>query len=139
MALIEINFNPDRKQLRLFGVAGLAATMAVSAILYYFKDLDARYCLAISAVGVFIFVSSLLSAKLTRMIYVTLCVITMPIGVVMNFVVFSLVFFLLITPLGLIFKLCGRDILERRYRPDAESYWAAHKQPSRLKRYFNQF
>ena len=139
MALVEINFNPDKKQLRVFGFAGLVAALAVSAVFYYFKDVEAKYCLVILGVGAVIFMISRLSLKVTKLIYVTMCMMMMPIGLVMNFIVFFLFFFLLMTPLGLLFKLCGRDILERRHQPEAQTYWTAHKQRSRIKSYFNQF
>lgn len=53
----------------------------------------------------------------------------MRLAVVMNFimtrVLLSLVFFLAITPVGLIFRLMGKDLLGKRFDPDAESYWVA--------------
>ncbi len=35
----------------------------------------------------------------------------------------GLFFFLVMTPLGLVFRLFGRDPLQRRYDPSAPSYW----------------
>ena len=49
------------------------------------------------------------------------------IGGVVTTVILSAVFFLLFAPVGLFFRLIGRDHLERRLDRGAESYW--HKRP----------
>ena len=38
-------------------------------------------------------------------------------------IMLSLVFFLVITPIGLFFKITGRDRLHRKIQPDKKSYW----------------
>jgi hypothetical protein len=44
-------------------------------------------------------------------------------GQIMTRVILSLAFFLVITPIGLIMKLFGRDPLYRKFDPEASSYW----------------
>jgi len=48
-------------------------------------------------------------------------------------------YFGLITPLGLVFRLIGRDLLCRRFDPKARSYWVPHQQAKKVERYFQQF
>jgi hypothetical protein len=48
-------------------------------------------------------------------------------------------FFLVLTPLGLIFRLTGRDPLRRRFDAKASSYWISHKAAEKPARYFSQF
>ena len=45
------------------------------------------------------------------------------ISVVMTFVIMVLLFYLVITPLGLLLRLFGKDLLERKIRKDLPSYW----------------
>ena len=42
-------------------------------------------------------------------------------------IMLTLVYFLIITPIGLWFRITGRDRLHREIRPEEESYW--HKRP----------
>ena len=44
-------------------------------------------------------------------------------GYIMTRIVLALVFFLIVTPLGLAMRLCGRDPMNRRLDPDAPTYW----------------
>lgn len=38
-----------------------------------------------------------------------------------------LVFFILLTPIGFVFKMLGQDFLSRRLDPNAPSYWISRK------------
>ena len=139
MSLVKINWHPNRKELRNFGIISLIATAAISLLLGTLKELGFQWCLVILAIGLFIFLASLLSGKLTRMIYLGLTLATAPIGVAVSFLVLAAFYFLLITPLGLLFRLVGRDLLGRKFDSTEKSYWQPHRPPDKLDRYFRQF
>ena len=84
-------------------------------------------------------VLSLLAPAANRPLYVALVLITYPIGVVLSHVLLAVVFFGVITPVGLFFRLVGRDPLRRRFDPQAESYWVPYRPPDSMERYFRQF
>jgi len=46
---------------------------------------------------------------------------------------------LVFTPIGLTMRLFGWDPLERRFDPNASTYWVEHKPPASPSRYFQQF
>ena len=48
-------------------------------------------------------------------------------------------YYLVLTPIGLIRRISGRDPLHRRFDRDADSYWIARKPASDTKRYFRQY
>jgi len=48
---------------------------------------------------------------------------------VMNPLVMGLMFFLVITPIGLVMRLTGKDFLARRFDPAAPSYWVRREPP----------
>jgi hypothetical protein len=50
--------------------------------------------------------------------------VSMPIGLVVSWLLLALLFYGMFTPVGLFFRLIGRDALCRRYRPDLDTYWA---------------
>jgi len=139
MSIIEIDYNPSRKKLRDFGIIALIASIALSFFLYFFKHLAVHWIFIIIGAGLFIFLSSLISSKLTRLIYLGLTFLTFPIGYVLSYLVMGMFYFLIITPVGLIFKLAGKDPLYRKFDYSAKSYWLKRQPPDKLDRYFHQF
>jgi hypothetical protein len=139
MSFVEINWHPKRKQLRNFGKIALIATAAISLLLYFLKGVAIQWALIIFAAGLIIFLSSVISLRLTRAIYVFLTAVTFPIGLAVSFVLLAAFYFLLLTPLGLLFRLTGRDVLGRKFDSTAESYWQRRKPPESSERYFHQF
>jgi len=137
--MIEINWHPKPKELRSFGIIALIATAIISLVFYLFKDLGIQWILIITGTGFAIFLSSLISDKLTRMIYIGLTLVTLPIGWVVSFLLLATFYFLILTPLGLVFRLAGRDPLHRKFDSKAESYWLRRSPPNTIDRYFHQF
>jgi hypothetical protein len=139
MSLIEIDWNPKSKQLRNFGKIALAASVIISLLLYLLKGIAIQWCLIIIAFGFMVFIISMISLKLTKMIYLCMILLTMPIGWVVSFILMVAFYFLLLAPLGLIFRLMGRDPLCRRFDPTAKSYWLSRQPPKGPEQYFHQF
>jgi len=138
MALIEIDTNPSRGTLRLFGLAWLVFFGALGGVIWHKTHLPAAaigvWCAAaiIPAVG-------WAAPKFMRAVYVGACYATYPIGLVVSFVVMAAAYYLVITPVGVAMRLLGRDSMHRRFEPDAKTYWTPHKQPDSVERYFDQF
>lgn len=139
MSLVEIDWRPKRKQLRSFGKIALLITAIISLLLYVLKGVSIHWALAIFAVGFTIFLISMISSRLTGMIYVVLMAVTFPIGLVVSFTLLAIFYFLLLAPLGLIFRLMGRDALCRKFDATAESYWLSRQEPESPEQYFRQF
>jgi len=139
MSLTEINWHPGRKELRNFGIAALIASTVIAILLYLLKDLGIQWALTIFAFGCVTFLSGVLCPGPTKVIYVGLTAVTMPIGLAVSFILLAIFYFLLLTPLGLLFRLMGRDPLCRKFDSAADSYWIARKPPDKLERYFRQF
>jgi len=139
MALVEINWKPQDKIVRDFGNIAPIATLVIALVLYFAKGVSARTCGIIFAVGVGIFICRLISLKAVRVVFIGFSVITAPIGMVVSFIVLAMFYYLILTPIGLFFKIIGRDGLCRKFEPEAKSYWFEHKKTDDMKRYFNQF
>ena len=139
MGLIEINRDPSPKVLRQFGWIALSASLLVCALLRWQRHLALPWLLAIFGAGLAVFVCSRLSLRLTRRVFVTLVLLSYPIGVVLGTAAMAIIFFLVLTPIGLVFRLLGRDPLYRRWDKSAASYWVTHGPADRPDRYFRQF
>ena len=139
MSLVEINWRPNRRELRSFAIVALIASAIISLLLYVLKGLAVQWVAIIFAAGFIIFISSLVSIKITRIIYLSLILVTFPIGYVVSFILLAAFYFLLLTPLGLFFRLIGRDSLCRKFDLNAKSYWLSRQSPKNLDSYFHQF
>lgn len=139
MSLLEINWKPSPKDLTWFSLFGCAAGPVVATLLYTLKGVPLPWCLGLAAAGVFIGISRLISLTLTRWLYCAMVGATLPIGLTVSFTMMAVFYYLLLTPLALVFRLMGRDPLNRRFDPDASSYWQPHQQTVEKNRYFQQF
>ena len=139
MSLVKIDWNPKSKQLRSFGRIALAASAVISLLLYVLKGIAIQWVLIIFAFGFIIFIISMISLELTKMIYLGMILLTMPIGWVVSFIVLAAFYFLLLAPLGLFFRLIGRDPLCRKFDSNAKSYWLSRQPPKGPEQYFHQF
>ncbi|MHA1566562.1 MAG: SxtJ family membrane protein, partial [Alphaproteobacteria bacterium] len=80
-----------------------------------------------------------ISTKLVKPIYILMQLVMLPVGWVVSHIVMAVFFFVVLTPVGLVFRLFGRDLLCRRYDAAAKTYWRRRRKSDSMKRYFNQF
>jgi hypothetical protein len=139
MSLIEINWYPKHKELRNFAIIALIASLLIASILYVVKGVRIQWAAIVVAAGFAIFLSSFISLKLTRIIYLGLILVTFPIGWAISMILLTAFYFLLLLPLGLFFRMLGRDPLCRKFEPEAKSYWLTRREPDSLDRYFHQY
>ena len=139
MAIIEVNWHPGRRDLRVFGTAALVATAVLAVVLHYRRGLPGPWMGGIVGFGAAVFVSSLVWPALTRIVYVVMMGLTLPIGMALSFVMMAVLYYGIFTPIGLFFRLMGRDLLGLKFDRRGESYWVRRRPPENLKRYFNQF
>ena len=139
MALIKTNWRPSDKELRSFGRIAVIATVIIALAFYILKGTAIKWCAVIFAIGLSVFFISLISVKLTKVIYLGLMLVTWPIGFMVSFLIMTAFYFLILTPVGLVFRLTGRDILHIKYDSEAKSYWVERSGSKNLESYFRQF
>ena len=137
--MVTINWNPDKKFLRTFGIIALLAAICIFFVLYLIKGLSFQISMIVFITGVIIFILSRVSLTVTRLIYLGLTLITLPIGLAVSFVVLAIFYFLILTPLALFFRLIGRDLLGLKFKTNAKSYWEKRSGTESVERYFHQF
>ncbi len=138
MSLIEINFNPGKKELRRFGLIGLVILCCAAVVLRFVFGTAGIFALMLGTAGLCIFIITLVSAKAARIIYLGLTFAAIPIGFVISVLLMGIFYFFILTPVGLVFKLFGRDLLNRRFEPDATTYWVPRRHNDNPERYFHQ-
>ena len=139
MAMIHLDLNPSAKKLRQFGWIAPIMLLAIGLMLRWRVGLSLSGLVGLCLVGVLLFLMSRVSSKLVRPVYVGLMIIGFPIGWVISHLVMLLFYFGIITPVALIFRLFGRDMLHRRWDRQCETYWTEHLRCDNVERYFRQF
>jgi hypothetical protein len=74
-----------------------------------------------------------------RWIYVGCMIAAFPVGWVVSQVMLAVLFYVMITPVALLFRWRGRDSLHRAPARGRASYWTEKSQPEDLRRYFRQY
>ncbi len=75
-----------------------------------------------------------------RLVFVGMSYLAWPIGFVVSHVVLAAVYYLVLTPIGLLMRVFGYDPMARRFDREAASYWHERATAgSEAKRYFRQF
>jgi hypothetical protein len=64
--------------------------------------------------------------------------LTAPLGWAVSHLVLAVIYYGIITPVGLVMRLFGRDALTRRFEPAAESYWVVRDSDGKPARYLRQ-
>ncbi|MFP6765259.1 MAG: SxtJ family membrane protein, partial [Planctomycetaceae bacterium] len=120
MAIVDINWNPTRKDLRWF--AGLLIPFC-GAVAWSIGegDLSQPGPMGIVAAGLAIGITGLVSPDGIRYLYLAWMVAVSPIAFVMSSVIVGFVFYVVVLPLGLLMKLSRRDALQRRREAGTES------------------
>jgi hypothetical protein len=62
-----------------------------------------------------------------------------PVGWMMSHLALALIYFAIVTPIGLIRRTFGRDPMQRRLDKSAATYWVEHEPVADINRYFRQF
>lgn len=145
--LVDLNLNPDDRTLRQFGLIALLGFGALAALAYYEKLVfsfglgEARVPLAaaLAGLGLLAAMFSLVAPRLNRFLFVGLSVLAYPIGFVLSHLIMAALFFLVIGPVALIFRLLGRDSMHRSYDPKATSYWSPVGPRRSKESYFHQY
>ncbi len=78
---------------------------------------------------------------LFRFVYDAWLAFSIILGYFISRLLLTVIFFLVMTPTGLIMRLVGRDPMERKWEPNAPTYWKARDQnaDTSLERYEKQF
>jgi hypothetical protein len=135
--MIEINRNPDRKTVRQFALIWIAVFGVLGAAYVYRwgQPWTAMVLSVVSALGG----PAYFIPSFGRLLYVGACYAAFPIGFVVSHVILAVVFYLVVTPIGLIMRLAGRDPMHRAFVRDAKTYWVPRERTTDPARYFRQF
>ena len=138
MAVIELKLDPSKKELKVFGAMLLAFAALVGGLVWW-KFESQQTAQIIWAVGAVVTLVYFAVPPFRMPVYRGWMYAAYPIGWTVSHVLLGIIFYLVITPIGLIMRLLGYDPMQRKLDPNAATYWEPRAQVADVKRYFRQF
>jgi hypothetical protein len=133
----DLPLNPTSRVLRQFAAAWLVFFLgaALHQALVRHHPGAGRVLGGIALIGVI----GLLKPATVRWLFVVATMAAFPIGWVVTQVMLALMFYLILTPVALIFRWRGRDELQLRRKPGQSGFWITRDPPPDAGRYLKQF
>ena len=127
----------DTKNLRDFGFIMALAFMIITVIFY----LKHRIYLKPIIIGSFLFLGAgIFRPQALKQLYIIWMKLANILSWIMTRVILSIIFILVVTPLGFIVKLTGKDLLDLKIDKEARSYWIkVEKKEFNKEDYYRQF
>ena len=136
--MIEIQWHPTRKDLRVFSLL-LIVFCGVVAMLMYFRSGSFRWPAIIATVGLVAGVIGCLRPAAIRPVYLSWMVATFPIGWTVSHLILAAVYFFVFTPIGWLLRLTGHDPMKCRRDRSRDTYWEPRTSERKPADYFRQF
>ncbi len=125
--MIEANWNPEEKQLRQFGFIALVGFPVMGWVFWYIASAPIGLLYGLIGLGLLCPILVLIHPKLIKPIYVTMMCISLLIGIPLSYTLLALIYYLMFTPVGLLFRLLGKDPLTKGPDKTLNSYWIVRK------------
>ena len=138
MTWSDIPLNPTRKALRQFAAAWLVFFLAFGAHQYLARK-HPTFGLTVKGVALAIGLLGLIKPPAVRWLFVGWMVAAFPIGWLISWLTLLLMYYGIITPVALFFRIRGRDLLRRKPTAAPTSFWLPKETPEDVRSYFRQY
>ena len=139
MSVVQINTDPTGRQLKQFGFIWMGFVTFFGAVAF-FKFHNPPLARGLWVAAVVVPIVGWIFPRFMRWVFLGMSYLAFPIGFVVSHVVLAVVYYLVLTPIGLLTRLFGYDSMKRRFDPEAKSYWVERSAAAvDSKRYFRQF
>jgi hypothetical protein len=139
----DVNWNPGRAEKRKFAVSLIIGFPAIAIFLSIVGRLTAHtwkpFFFWLGIVGLTAGIVLWLLPIIARPFYAVWYFIACCMGFIMGNVLFSVFYFLVLTPLGLLMRMAGRDPLKKKFDRKTSTYWEDAEKVVDLNRYYRQF
>ena len=132
----ELDTSP--RNLRKFGLV-VGGVFGLLAIWFWWRG-KAFYPYVL-ILGVSLVVFGLIWPKVLKQVYVIWMSIALVLGLIVSTALLTILFYLVVTPIGLVARLTGKDFFSQKLDAKANSYWIARDRsiPRRINDYEQQF
>jgi len=137
MKWFHLPLKPTPRVLRQFAAAWLIFFLALAVVQLFLRH--RATAAGVLSVVALIGLAGLLKPSAVRWLFMGATVAAFPIGWVVTQVVLAVMFYAVLTPLALVFRLRGRDELQLRPKPEQTSFWITRHPERDVRRYLKQF
>ena len=144
--MTELNFNPDARTLRQFGVIALVGFGLLGAAAFFQRfvfqglgDGHSAVAAVLWGVGLTCGLLALVYPQANRPLFLLLSIATFPFGILLSYLVLAFLFFFVFAPIGALLRATGRDPMARGFDPECASYWNDARPERDRASYFRQF
>ena len=114
------NIKPDIKEQKKAGYAVGIVLLAIGALLMYRNKPAYPYFIGVSAL---LLLLAFAAPKALKHFYIAWMSLAAVLGFIMTRLILSILFYIIITPIGLILRLTGKDLLDMKWDKKKNSYW----------------
>lgn len=134
--MIKLQLQPDQKMLAQFAWVAPIGFLAFAWLFSRFGLGDTVFWVTLSF-GPVTLLSHVVGLRAVPLaVFRALVLLTFPIGLVVLPIVLGIVYYGVFTPMGLAFRLIGRDVMGRKFDRGAASYWRDRGTPRAASSYF---
>jgi hypothetical protein len=128
-----------KKDLRSFGIIIFFAGLVIDAIIYWKHGLQAKSLFIYSTLGSLFLITGLLIPNLLKPIHKIWMILAVILGFIMTKLIMTLTFILIVTPIGLLLKLSGKDLLNLKIKEKENTFWKDYQRVENKDRYTKMF
>lgn len=134
MKLLAFNWNPTDRQLRQFGFIAWAF---IPMICWFWTHQWSSTLYSLLA-GFVIALLGTVAPRALKPVFLTLSILTFPIGLVLSELALLFLYFGIFLPIGIVFRITKRDALLLKFDRSSKTYWIATKVTKKPASYFRQ-
>ena len=134
----DLPLKPNARVLRQFAAAWLVFFLAAGVYRYFARG-QHEAGVVLGMIAVVVGLAGLVRPATVRWLFVGATVVAFPIGWVVSQVMLAVMFYGIITPLALLFRIQGRDLLARKRAPNRPTFWTPQQTSEEMSTYFRQY
>jgi hypothetical protein len=143
MSFVKLNWRPGKRELRQFGAVFLTGFVVIGGLKYLWPwewliTRDEGLGSILITIGVVVGLIGLTGHKIALPFYWTWLGTAYVLGNITSRIIVGAIFFLVVTPIGFLSRLVGRDRLWLK-KPERTSYWQKISLPAATEQYERQF
>lgn len=110
----------SKKELKYFGIT-IGIVLQILSLFFLFYNIGSWYALIF--IGLIFVFCGLFIPKFLSIFYWPWMFFSIIIGWIMTRIILTILFYIIVSPIGLIFKIFGKKFLELKWDNEQESYW----------------
>ncbi len=138
MAIIDINLNPSKTDLKWFGLILFALFGLIGGLVWWHSE-SFFAPVILWSIGSVLCAAYYAFRPFRRPMFIGWMRAMYPVGWTVSHVILGTTYYLVLTPIGLLTRLFGSDEIQQRFDPDATSYWVEQRSERGTDRYLGQF